>query len=126
MKHNTGLYPDMTGMEKHCRVMPEMPGCEVYALPDTKEEHMMMDIDHDPMQMSMADMGKMLEGKTGDALDTAFLQGMIPHHQGAIDMAKYLENSQRPELQELGKNIISAQQAEIEQMQRWLQEWNLE
>ena len=78
------------------------------------------------MNMSMEDMGKMLEGKTGDALDKAFLEGMIPHHQGAIDMAKYLEKSDRPELQELGKNIITAQQAEIEQMQKWLKDWNLE
>ena len=35
----------------------------------------------DMMDMSMADMGKMLERKTGDALDKAFLEGMIPHHQ---------------------------------------------
>ena len=50
---------------------------------------------------------------------------MIPHHQGAIDMAQYLEQSARPELQKLGKDIIIAQQAEIEQMQKWLMEWNL-
>jgi uncharacterized protein (DUF305 family) len=50
---------------------------------------------------------------------------MIPHHQGAIDMAKYLEKSTRPELQQLGKDIIVAQQAEINQMQSWLKEWNL-
>lgn len=36
---------------------------------------------HDPMDMSMRDMGKMLEGKTGDALNKAFLEGMIPHHE---------------------------------------------
>ncbi len=86
----------------------------------------MRDMDmSDPMSMSMADMGKMLEGKTGDALDTAFLEGMIPHHQGAIDMAKYLEKSERPELQQLGQDIIAAQTKEIEQMQNWLKEWNL-
>ena len=67
----------------------------------------------------------MLEGKSGDALDRAFLEGMIPHHQGAIDMAQYLEKSERPELQQLGKDIIEAQTKEIEQMQNWLKEWNL-
>ena len=50
---------------------------------------------------------------------------MIPHHQGAIDMAQYLEKSQRPELQQLGKDIIEAQTKEIDQMQNWLKEWNL-
>lgn len=93
---------------------------------DDKNMMDMRDMDmSDPMSMSMADMGKMLEGKTGDALDTAFLEGMIPHHQGAIDMAKYLEKSERPELQQLGQDIIAAQTKEIEQMQNWLKEWNL-
>lgn len=48
---------------------------------------------------------------------------MIPHHQGAIDMAAYLENAKHPELQKLGKEIITAQSKEIEQMQNWLKEW---
>lgn len=112
-------------MKMHCQEMPDMKGCEMYKNTDSETmDHSMMDMS-DPMSMSMADMGKMLEGKTGDELDTAFLEGMIPHHQGAIDMARYLEQSARPELQELGRNIITAQQAEIEQMQKWLIEWNL-
>lgn len=73
--------------------------------------------------MSMADMSTMLVGKTGDALDRAFIEGMIPHHQGAIDMAKYLVNAKHPELQKLGQDIIKAQTAEIEQMKKWMQEW---
>lgn len=113
-------------MKNHCAMMPEMKGCEKYMTDTGTMDHSMMDMSaHDPMSMSMADMGKMLEGKTGNALDKAFLEGMIPHHQGAIDMAKYLEKSTRPELQKLGKDIISAQEAEIEQMQKWLIEWNL-
>jgi uncharacterized protein (DUF305 family) len=44
--------------------------------------HMSSSMDmSDPMSMSMRDMGMMLEGQTGDALDRAFLEGMIPHHQ---------------------------------------------
>lgn len=31
--------------------------------------------------MSMREMGAMLSGKTGDELDKAFLEGMIPHHE---------------------------------------------
>ncbi len=88
--------------------------------------HNMSKIDHstmDPMQMSMSDMWAMLEGQTWDDLDKAFLEGMIPHHQGAIDMAKYLVDAKHPELQKMGEEIIAAQQAEIDQMNAWLIEW---
>ena len=77
----------------------------------------------DPMQMTMADMGMMLEGKEWDELDKAFLEGMIPHHQWAIEMARTLVNAKNPELKELWVEIIEAQQAEIDQMNEWLFEW---
>ena len=78
---------------------------------------------HDPMSMNMADMSKMLEGKTGDDLNKAFLEWMIPHHQAAVDMAKYLAASNKPELVKLGADIIAAQQKEINQMNTWMKEW---
>lgn len=80
-------------------------------------------MNHDPMDMSMRDMGKMLEGKTGDDLNKAFLEGMIPHHEGAVMMAKYLAASNKPELVKLGGEIIVAQTKEIEQMKQWMIEW---
>jgi uncharacterized protein (DUF305 family) len=106
-------------MTEHCQMMPEMIGCEKYKT----RTNQMMDMSHDPMQMSMADMGAMLVGKTGDDLNKAFLTGMIPHHQGAIDMAKYLTASNKPELVKLGADIIVAQQKEIDQMNAWMKEW---
>ncbi len=78
---------------------------------------------HDPMQMSMADMWAMLQWQTGDDLDRAFLEWMIPHHQWAIDMAEFLVDAKHPELQQLWRDIIVAQQAEIDQMEKWLVEW---
>jgi Domain of unknown function (DUF305) len=75
------------------------------------------------MSMSMNDMSKMLEGKTGDDLNKAFLEGMIPHHQAAVDMAKYLAASNKPELVKLGADIITAQTKEIEQMKKWMKDW---
>jgi len=75
------------------------------------------------MDMSMADMSQMLQWKTGDDLDRAFLEGMIPHHQWAVDMAQYLVNAKHPELRKMGQDIIVGQGKEIDQMNIWMKEW---
>jgi uncharacterized protein (DUF305 family) len=49
--------------------------------------------------------------------DKAFIEEMIPHHQLAIMMANMLQSgTNRPEMQQLAKNIISSQSKEIQQM----------
>lgn len=56
--------------------------------------------------------------------DRRFLEAMIDHHNGAIAMAEHaLEGSEHPELAELAAAIIAAQQAEVAQMEQWLQQW---
>ena len=59
---------------------------------------------------------------SGDTLED-FVCGMIPHHQGAIDMAEVeLTYGRKPEMQALARNIIRSQKADIGRMQRWLED----
>lgn len=56
--------------------------------------------------------------------DLRFIDGMTPHHQGAVDMAKEaLQKSKRAEIKQLANNIIKAQNQEIEQMKKWRKAW---
>ena len=56
--------------------------------------------------------------------DLRFLDGMIAHHQGAIDEARAIEpKARRPEVKQLAEEIIKAQQAEIRQMREWRRAW---
>ncbi|MEK7187269.1 MAG: DUF305 domain-containing protein [Patescibacteria group bacterium] len=57
-------------------------------------------------------------------IDQHFIEQMIPHHEGAITMAKLaLEKSKRPEILSLANGIIEAQTREINNMKSWYEDW---
>ena len=61
-----------------------------------------------------------LRAATGAEFDRLFLEGMIKHHEGAIEMAADVIDSKRAEVAELAKAIIAAQEAEIARMRELL------
>jgi predicted outer membrane protein len=53
-----------------------------------------------------------------------FIDLMIPHHEGAIEMAKHaLTHSSRAELKEMARKMIEDQQKEVEKMKQWRAQW---
>lgn len=77
---------------------------------------------HEAYGQSMGAMkDDMHHGMMSDDPDVAFAAGMLPHHEGAVEMAKIeLKYGKDPEMLELARKIVAAQAAEIAQMKNWL------
>ncbi len=74
----------------------------------------MSGMEHDMAQMSQSDL----------PYDALFIDSMIVHHQGAIDMANQaLKEAAKAEIKTLAEKIIKSQTAEINQMKAWRQAW---
>ena len=79
------------------------------------------------MGMSQSQMGMEMDVsmlQRAKPFDRAFIDMMVPHHQGAIAMAKQLlKKGEQPALRNLAKDIVSAQTDEIAQMRNWRKAW---
>lgn len=92
----------------------------LFAAPLSAGEHGTLGLDHSEMGMSMD-----IDGLDGaEPFDRAFIAAMIPHHQGAIEMARIeIAGGTDPETTELARDIIAAQSREIAAMERWRERW---
>jgi uncharacterized protein (DUF305 family) len=72
-------------------------------------------------EAASAAMMKAMTIKYSGNADIDFVRGMIPHHEGAVEMAKIeLQYGKDPKLKKLAKAIIAAQEKEISFMKAWL------
>jgi uncharacterized protein (DUF305 family) len=73
---------------------------------------------------TMSQVSAELQNKEGDAFDEAFINGMIEHHEGAIEMAEMAsDRAEHQEIKQLSEDIIEAQEAEIAEMEQWREQW---
>lgn len=67
---------------------------------------------------------EVLRGLRGQQFEATFMAEMIPHHQGAVDMASMqVQRGAHPELKQLAGQIVSSQRQQIQQMTGWLRAW---
>jgi uncharacterized protein (DUF305 family) len=89
-------------------------------------DHSQMDhsqMDHGSMGMGAESMARQMVMENGKYSDRRFIDAMVPHHQGAVEMAEVaLKNAEHEEIIQLSRNIISSQQAEIEELKAIKQE----
>jgi len=110
----TGFVAGQSVNKNHTGIM-KMMGIETKNVEQNNANH---------STMSMADMNKQLEGLNGDDYDKKFIEMMIAHHQGAIDMAKQSNTrAKHDEIKKLSKDIINTQEKEISEMKQWQKDW---
>ncbi|MFA5552649.1 MAG: DUF305 domain-containing protein [Trueperaceae bacterium] len=114
-----GDEPEVLGA---ARAIQAAQGPEIERMTAWLREWYGADVDAGYAATMEADMGGMMAAMAAGAdPDTAFLEEMIRHHQGAIDMAQLaLERATHAELRELARDIIVAQAEEVNQYRTWL------
>jgi uncharacterized protein (DUF305 family) len=68
-----------------------------------------------------------LEALDGTPFDLTFLDRMIAHHESAIrDAQRYIDRGDHPDVLALAERIVAEQSDELEQMERWRDQWSAE
>lgn len=97
--------------KKHDAAVHAMHGGVSGGSEAVQEYGAIMDRMHEPMMASMVEPDP----------DVSFVKGMIPHHQGGVEMAEWvIKYGRNPEIRQLAVAIVAAQTKEIEQMHAWL------
>ncbi len=77
----------------------------------------MAGMDHSNMDHGSMGMAREMVMENGKYSDKAFIDAMVPHHQGAVEMAEVaLQNAKHERIKQLSRNIISTQRDEIEEL----------
>lgn len=118
---------DMSAMGADSSMAAELP--EICKTAEGKAGEMSMAMSHEMDQAHtdlMAGMDvtnkQMMDAMMVEDIDVAFVCGMIPHHQGAINMAKAeLEHGDNQWAKDMAQKVIDAQEQEIAEMISWLE-----
>lgn len=92
----------------------------LFGVPVSKGEHGTLGLETHQMGMD-GDTASLAKAKP---FDREFIDLMVPHHQGAIRMARVeLQSGEDPRLTKIARSIVAAQSREIEQMNAWRERW---
>ncbi|WP_396925039.1 DUF305 domain-containing protein [Mycolicibacterium sp.] len=127
----SGLAPQHTDNQALLKLASTIAGAQQPEIDAMKALLLQWDVDpamgdhsgHGAAMQGMVDDATMtkLSSLKGPEFDTLWLQAMIGHHQGAIEMAKAeIANGQSADLTAMAKSIVTSQQAEIDQMKQML------
>lgn len=130
-----GQMPTMQNMPEQCRAaMQNMPQACMGAMQQMMQQHggaagghgahqagQLTDASKAYLEAMDKMHGPMMDGARHPDPDAAFVLGMIPHHQGAIDMARIvLRYGKDEQMKKLANDVIREQEREIAEMKAWL------
>ena len=97
------------------------PAAEAPSAPEADASSEPMAMAQTPFSAAETEMHEAMRAATGANAGESWARKMIPHHQGAIDMAKVvLQYGEDPEVKKLAEDVVKAQESEIAMMQKWL------
>ncbi|MGH2978365.1 MAG: DUF305 domain-containing protein, partial [Solirubrobacterales bacterium] len=114
-------------LERLAEEMIQIQSVELATLRTVRDVLQEAGVEEGDLGLSEAELGTDLDSaelRNADDFDCAFLELMIPHHEGAIRMARAeLEPGIHAELRRMSEDIIDAQGFEIRQMRRYQRRW---